>query len=137
MSKKDEPEKRDKASIKKDFESGQALEASEASNVLFTPDDLDIYVNKITLESYIFHGKKIDYENIDHVEYNPPLHTVDIVRKDGSRQDLGVKIQWLLRPYFSKSEEINIVQTKDGDSIDGIQVPLKHKGQHKEQADSA
>lgn len=129
MSKKDKPDKSGKTSIKKEFDSGQALESTQDSNALFTPDELDIYVNKVTLEAYIFHGKKIDYQNIDHIEYNPPLHTVNIVRKDGSKQDLGVKIQWLLRPYFSKSEEINIVQTKDGESIDGIQVPIKHKGQ--------
>lgn len=116
----------DKMSIKQEFDPSSATGAKGA---LFTPDELDIYVNKVTLEAYIFHGKVIDYANIDHVEYHPALHTVDIVKKDGTRQDLGVKIQWLVRPYFTQAEEINIVRTEKGTSIDGIQVPLKHKGQ--------
>ncbi|MEM7679739.1 MAG: hypothetical protein AAF182_01885 [Pseudomonadota bacterium] len=128
MSKKDKTTKGKKAGIKDEFDTGEAQPSGKEGG-LFTPDELDIYVNKVTLEAYIFHGKVIEYKNIDHIEYNPPLHTVDIVYKDGSRQDLGVKIQWLLRPYFVKAEEINIVRTEKGEQIDGIQVPIKHKGQ--------
>ena len=95
---------------------------------LFTEDELDIYVNKVTLEAYIFHGKKIDYSELERLEYDPLDHGVDVIKKDGSVTDLGVKIQWLVRPYFIKAEQINIVQTKDGESIDGTVIPLIRKG---------
>ena len=48
---------------------------------------------------------------------------------DNTRLDLGVKIQWLVRPYFTKVQEVSIVQTKDREPIDGTVVPLIHKGQ--------
>lgn len=94
---------------------------------LFLPEELDIFVNKLTLESYIFHGKEINYEVIKHLEYDASDHSVDIVNKDNTRLDLGVKVQWLVRPYFTKSKEINIVRTVNRDAVDGVVVPLIHK----------
>lgn len=102
--------------------------AGKAVGALFTPDELDIYVNKVTLEAYIFHSKPLDYDTLARLEYDPADHSVDVVKTDGTRTDLGVKIQWLVRPYFTKAEEINIVQTKDGQSINGKVIPLLHKG---------
>ncbi|MCC7305479.1 MAG: hypothetical protein IT558_04375 [Alphaproteobacteria bacterium] len=95
--------------------------------VLFKPEELDIYCNKVTLEAYIFHGKNVDYDSIDHLEYDHREHIVDVFLKDGTVMDLGVKIQWLVRPYFSRAQEINIVQTKNGESIDGRIMPLVHR----------
>ncbi len=95
------------------------------SGALFKPDELDIYANKLTYETYIFHGKVIDYEPIDHLEYNPDDYSVNVVLQNGSKQDLGVKIQWMMRPYFTKAQEISIVRTNDGQSVDGKTVPLK------------
>jgi hypothetical protein len=88
---------------------------------------MDIYCNKVTREVFIFHGKVVDYESLDYLEYNPADYSVDVVLKNGSRMDLGVKIQWLVRPYFTKAQEIMIVQTKDGESVNGTSVLLKHK----------
>ena len=126
MSKDDTDSK--KSSMKGDWKPGAEGAATRA---LFTPDEMDIYVNKVTLEAYIFHGKKVDYEAIERLEYDPNDHSVDVVMKNGTRLDLGVKIQWLVRPYFTKAGEINIVQTKDGDSIEGTIVPLVHKARDK------
>jgi hypothetical protein len=117
------PKKR-KSTIKKEFDPGSK---GKPSGTLFAPDEMDIYVNKVTLEAYIFHGKEVDYESLDRLEYDSSTHMVDVVKKDGTRLDLGVKIQWLVRPYFTKAEEINIVRTKDGNSIDGKIIPLIHK----------
>lgn len=94
---------------------------------LFLPEEMDIYVNKVTLDSYIFHGKEIDYNSLERLEYDPMDYRVTVVHKDGTTQDLGVKIQWLVRSYFTKSKHINVVQTKDGETIDGCTVPLVHK----------
>ena len=55
-------------------------------------------------------------------------YTVDVFLKDGRVLDLGVKIQWLIRPYFSKAEEVQIVRTKDGEAVDGTFIPMTHKG---------
>ncbi len=93
---------------------------------LFKPDELDIYCNKVTLDAYIFHGKTVAYETIDHLEYDAKHHTVNVFMKDGTHMDLGVKIQWLVRPYFSKAKEVNIVQTKDGQQVTSTIVPLLH-----------
>lgn len=130
MSTEDENEDDKQGTLSKKFEGKpKPGEAAIDPNALFTPDEMDIYVNKVTLEAFIFHGKKIDYPIIDYLEYNPASHTVKVYKKDGTNIDLGVKIQWLVRPYFTKAEEVSIVQTKDGESIDGIVVPLVHKGQ--------
>lgn len=95
--------------------------------VLFQPEELDIYANKLTYETFIFHGKKIDYTAIDHLEYDGGSFHVQVIFKDGRALDLGVKIQWLVRPYLSKAQEVSIVRTKNGEAIDGIVVPLVHK----------
>lgn len=113
-----------KGKIKKDWDPSGG---GSGKPVLFQPAEMDIYCNKITREVFIFHGKAVDYDRIDHLEYNPADHSVDVVMKDATRLDLGVKIQWLVRPYFTKAPEIMIVQTKDGESINGTNVPLKHK----------
>ena len=113
------------SSMKDAFKSGK--KAKKAA--LFTADEMDIYCNKVTLEAYIFHGKDVDYEPIHYLEYDPKEKRIDVVMKDNSRMDLGVKIQWLVRPYLTKSKEVSIVQTKDREPIDGTIVPLIHKGQ--------
>lgn len=105
-----------------------AEELPDYGDFVFKPDEVDIYANKLTYETFIFHGKKVDYPGIDHLEYNPDDYSVTFVYKDGGRKDLGVKIQWLVRPYISKTEEISIVRTKDGVSIDGHVVPLVKTG---------
>ena len=115
-------DKKDKG-IKSAFKPGKAKDKPS----LFLPDEMDIYCNKVTKETFIFHGKDLEYENLDHLEYNTKAHTVDVFMKDGSVLDLGVKIQWLIRPYFTKAEEIQIVQTKDGEAINGTFLPIKHK----------
>ncbi|MGH1398487.1 MAG: hypothetical protein ACRBCT_04660 [Alphaproteobacteria bacterium] len=113
-----------KPSIKSAFQPGKAA----GKPALFTSDEMDIYCNKVTLETYIFHGKDVDYDPIAYLEYDKAEKRVDIVMKDNTRMDLGVKIQWLVRPYFTKAKEVSIVQTKGREPIDGTVVPLIHKG---------
>jgi hypothetical protein len=112
-----------KGSIKDVFLPGKAVDRS----VLFQPDEMDIYCNKVTKETFIFHGKDVDYETLERLEYNPKTYAVTVFRKDGSTLDLGVKVQWLVRPYFSKATEVQIVQTKDGKAINGTFLPITHK----------
>ncbi len=97
-----------------------------SSGALFKPDEMDIYVNKLTMEAYIFHAKPVA-QDIDHLIYDSKNHQVTVIKKDGTQLDLGVKIQWLVRPYFTKAREVGIVQTKDGEALDGFMVPLIHK----------
>ncbi len=119
----DETDK-NKSGIKGAFEPGEAKEKPS----LFLPDEMDIYCNKLTKESFIFHGKTIDYDNLERMEYDPSDYSVDVFMKDGTILDLGVKIQWLVRPYFTKAEEVQIVQTKDGEAVNGTFIPITHKG---------
>jgi len=114
-----------KSSIKKDWDPKGSSGGRKAA--LFTPYEMDIYCNKVTREVFIFHGKTIDYDKLDYLEYDSKTHAVDVVMKDSTRLDLGVKIQWLVRPYFTKAPEIMVVQTKDGESINGTNLLLKHK----------
>lgn len=99
---------------------------TSSSGTLFAPEEFDIYVNKITMEAYIFHAKPIA-QDIDRLEYDPNDHSVTVVKKDGTQMDLGAKIQWLVRPYFTKAKEVGIVQTIEGEVQDGFLVPLMHK----------
>lgn len=99
---------------------------TSSSGTLFAPEEFDIYVNKITMEAYIFHAKPVA-QDIERLEYNKKDHSVTVVKKDGTQMDLGAKIQWLVRPYFTKAREVGIVQTIDGEVQDGFLVPLIHK----------
>ena len=110
-------------SAKDAFTGGKARDA----HVLFTEDELDIYCNKVTKEAFIFHSMELDYKTFERMEYNHKDYSVTVFMKDGRELDLGVKIQWLLRPYFSKAQEVQIIRTKDGDPIDGTFIPLLHK----------
>lgn len=112
------------SSIKGAFKPGDGA----GKPALFTSEEMDIYCNKVTLEAYIFHGKVIEYDGIHYLEYDPKEKRVDVVMKDSTRLDLGVQIQWLVRPYFTKAKEVSIVQTKDQEPVDGTIVPLIHKG---------
>lgn len=94
------------------------------TEILFQPDELDIHVNKVTFESYIFHGKVIDY-NISHLEYYAQNHSIVVVMNDGRRFDLGVILPWLVRPYFLKAKEVKIVRTENRVSVDKVIVPLR------------
>jgi len=113
------------SSVKDAFKPGTGAQKP----ALFTADEMDIYCNKATMETYVFHGKDVDYDPIAYLEYDPKEKRVDVVMKDNTRMDLGVQIQWLVRPYFVKAKEVSIVQTKDREPIDGTIVPLIHKGQ--------
>ena len=119
----DDLDNESKDSIKGAFKPGKAGD----KRVLFMPDEMDIYCNKITKEAFIFHGKTLDYDTLERMEYDHKTYEVDVFLKDGTVLDLGVKIQWLIRPYFSKAEEVQIVRTKDGEAVDGTFIPLSHK----------
>lgn len=93
---------------------------------LFLPDEMDIYTNKLTYETFIFHGKVIDYTQLDHIVYNAQDYSMTVHHKDGRTQDLGIKVQWLLRPYIKHANEISIVRTQDKVSVDGVIIPLVH-----------
>ena len=101
--------------------------APNTTVLLFKPDDFDIYANKVTGDVYIFHGPKLRYE-VEYLEYSYEDHWVAVVLKDGTRLDLGARIQWLIRPHWERASRLYIVQTKDGIAIDGIEVPLKKVG---------
>lgn len=122
----DENEPPSQTSIKDAFKPG---EEGSALPSLFKPDEMDIYCNKVTKESFIFHAKDVNYDAIERLEYDHQDHSVQVFNKDGTVLNLGVKIQWLIRPYFSKAEEVQIVQTKDGTAINGTFVKLLHKNQ--------
>ncbi|WP_417436293.1 toll/interleukin-1 receptor domain-containing protein [Hoeflea sp.] len=100
--------------------------APGTNDCLFGPDDFGIYVNKATMDGYIFHGKPLG-NSIEKLIYYTESQSVAVLMKDGTMLDLGSKIQWLIRPYFSKLSEISIVQTKDGESIEGFIVPIEQK----------
>jgi hypothetical protein len=120
----DLPEAPESKTIKSAF----STDNTASSGALFTPDELNIYVNKITLEAHIFHAKPVA-QDIDRLEYDAADHSVTVIKKDGTRLDLGVKIEWLIRSYFTKAKEVGIVQTKNGEVVDGFNVPLVHKPQ--------
>lgn len=91
---------------------------------VFMPKEVDLYIDKQAKEAYIFHGKEIDYD-ISHLVYIPEDHSLVVVMKDRTRLDLGVKLQWLLRPHFIKTPHVLIVRTQDGKTVDGRVIPLR------------
>ena len=93
---------------------------------LFTTEELDIYTNKVTHEAFIFHSKKIDYDKLDRLEYDAKKYTLTVHYKDQRAQDLGVKIQWILRPYLKHASEVNVARTENKEVVDATVLPLVH-----------
>ncbi len=107
------------------------LELGELTKIdapLFVPDELDIYTNMTSYEAFIFYGKKIR-EDWSHVRFVLEDFSLDVVFEDGSFQDLGVKVQSLVRPHLLNCHDISICRTEkdsEGDSVavSEIFVPL-------------
>ncbi len=87
------------------------------------PDDLDIYCDRERGVNYIFHGPELNC-TIDHLEYDHETQRITVFTNDNQKLDLGVKIQWLVRPYIAREQNIFIIRTENGKTIDGIEVPL-------------
>ncbi len=99
---------------------------SGRSKLFENPDDLDIFCDHKNGINYIFHGPELGC-TIDHLEYDPDTCRITVITNDRQRLDLGVRIQWLVRPYIAKEQDLYIIRTEDGKSIDGVIVPLKIK----------
>ncbi len=110
--------------LKENWETG----STSGGVTFFQPDDFDLYANKITGESYIFHGPALPHD-IERLEYDDSDKCIYVITKDAQTIKLGEPLNWLIRPYFKREQEIFVVQTKDGNAIDGIEVPLTIRGQ--------
>jgi hypothetical protein len=89
-------------------------------------DDFDIYCDRKNGINYIFHGPELGC-TIDHLEYDPDTCHITVITNDRQRLDLGVRIQWLVRPYIAKEQNLFIIRTQNGETIDGVEVHLKIK----------
>lgn len=119
-----EPKQKDpKSTIKADW--GTSLQGGR--KFLFDKKDFDIFCDKELGETYIFHAPELGC-TIDFLEYNPEDQRVTVYTIDGQKMDLGARIQWLVRPYFTKAKTILMVRTQNGKAIDGVEVRLKIKG---------
>ncbi|MCB1783139.1 MAG: hypothetical protein KDI13_04025 [Alphaproteobacteria bacterium] len=128
MSEEDTEDKKElKTSMGKDW--GSSLK-TELKPLFASPSDFDIFCDREIGQVYIFHGPELNC-TIDYMEYNPETQRVTIYATDGQKLDLGARIQWLVRPYFAKAQDIMIIRTKDGETIDGVEVPMIIKGQEK------
>lgn len=90
------------------------------------PEDFDIFCDKNKNVNYIFHGPDLNC-TIDHLEYDPETQRITVVTNDSQRLDLGARIEWLVRPYIAKEQYLFIIQTKDGEPIEGVEVHLRIK----------
>ncbi|MDH5722316.1 MAG: hypothetical protein OEY94_03220 [Alphaproteobacteria bacterium] len=111
---------------------GADFGASRSSGLkhLFLPENFDIYCDCENGQNYIFHKNELNC-TVDHLEYDPETQRITVYTNDGQKLDLGARIQWLVRPYIAKDQNIFIVRTQDGKTIDGIDVPLIVKTQEK------
>lgn len=110
--------------------SDDGVRAKNTTGTLFHPDDFDLYCNKITGEFYIFHGPVLEYE-VSIIEYDFDIQRIAVVLGDGTRLDLGVKVQWMIRPCVERAENVYIIQTKNGEAITGIEVSVKKVGERR------
>ncbi len=110
-------------SMGKDWGSGFG---SGRSKLFEKPEDFDIYCDRERGVNYIFHAPELNC-TIDYLEYDPDTQRITVLTNDRQRLDLGAKIQWLVRPYIAKEQYLFIIQTKDGEAIDGVEVHLKIK----------
>lgn len=120
----------DKAAVKNSLSDAEFRKQykvhGEASGTLFLPSELDLYMNRIRLDAYVFFNKDIDL-SIDYVRFDHGDASVLVHYLDGTILDLGVKVQWLIRPHLMRATDISFVQTKNGQTTGkGILVPIKH-----------
>ena len=99
--------------------------APDVVGSLFSPAELDIYVDRAQVEAFIFHGKHVDYDSLERLEYDCKENWVAVVLKDGRRLDLGVHIQWLIRPTWQHAPEVHLVRTENGESVEQTVVPIR------------
>ncbi len=128
MSEEENEEKKDTKpstppSMGKDWGSGFG---SGRAKLFDSPDDFDIYCDREREINYIFHGCELNC-TIDHLEYDPETQRIAVHTNDRQQLDLGAKIQWLVRPYIAREQDLFIIRTKNGEAIDGVEVHLKIK----------
>ncbi len=90
------------------------------------PEEFDIYCDRAKGLNYIFHGKELNC-TIDHLEYDHDTQHITVFTNDNQQLDLGAKVEWLVRPYIAKEQDLFIIRTENGKAIDGVQVHLKIK----------
>ena len=92
----------------------------------FKPSEFNLYVNKETMKCYIFHGRDLPVM-IERFEMKESDSRITVYSKEGQEFDLGMKIGWLMRPYFKQANKLFIVQTRDGEPLEGHEIPLTFK----------
>lgn len=112
------------ASISKDW--GGGFGSGGRAKLFNSTDDFDIYCDREKGINYIFHGPELNC-TIDHLEYDHDTQRITVITNDSQKLDLGAKIQWLVRPYIAKEQNLFIIRTQDGKAIDGYEVPLRIK----------
>lgn len=98
--------------------------APNCMRVMFQHNEFDVFVDRETIEAWIFHGPWIDHEALAYLEYHYQDQWVALVFRDGSRGDLGAPIRWLIRPYWREAEFVCVAQTRDGAVVSETTVPL-------------
>lgn len=86
-------------------------------------EDFDIYCDRQNGQNYIFHAGPLNC-TIEYLEYNPENQRITVFTNDGQKLDLGTRIQWLIRPYIAKNQNILIIRTENKVMQEGIEVPL-------------
>lgn len=86
-------------------------------------EDFDIYCDRQAGQNYIFHAGALNC-TVEYLEYDPQTQRITVFTNDGQKLDLGTRIQWLIRPYIAKDQNIFIVRTENREMKEGIQVPL-------------
>lgn len=129
-----------KDSMKAHWETGQgargpALSEEEQSKIgprkgedaklplYFKPSEFDLFANKDTGEIYVFHGPELP-RLIERMELKDEDSRINVYTQDGGKYDLGMKVQWLLRPYFKRADKVYVVQTRDGEALEGYEIPM-------------
>lgn len=107
------------ARIGKDWNTSQ----SKRKRLFEDPKRFDIYCDREAGRNYIFHAGELNC-TVEYLEYDPETQRITVFTNDGQKLDLGTRIQWLVRPYIAKDQNLYIIRTQDGDMVEGIEVPL-------------
>ncbi|NCC22457.1 MAG: hypothetical protein EOM26_08340 [Alphaproteobacteria bacterium] len=97
---------------------------------LFKSSELEIVVNRKTIEVWIFHLPPLPIE-IETVEYDHKANTITFVSQAGKRYDLGIKPRHLTRPVIEKAERITVAQVYEGMPQSWFNLPITHKPKQK------
>ncbi|MEL6979350.1 MAG: PDZ domain-containing protein [Pseudomonadota bacterium] len=93
--------------------------------ILLEPEEFDIYANKTKDDLFIFHGKFLEYEEMNALEYDYISKELRVIFKNGDVGILDLRVSCAVEPYIQEAAAVKIVRTENREPVDGTTLPVE------------